>query len=201
MWHWEGVLAIPTELISKDLRSLQHYRPETAWLGSSSAQMDRGILADSRLNVSQQLALAIKKASSILGCISGITASRSRKVIASFCSACVRLHLEHYVQFWAPNIRKMLINCKFSRRPPQWHGLEHLPLEERLKELGWEKRWFWGHLTAACPYLWEGYREDGARLFTVVHGRRMMDGGRKLKQQRFRLVTRKSFFNIRTIKF
>lgn len=105
------------------------------------------------------------------------------------------------VQFWAPNIRKMLINYKFSRRPPQWQGLEHLPHEERLRELGWEKRWLWGHRTAACSYLWGGYGEDRARLFTVVHGRRMTDGGHKLKQQKFRLVTGKSFLNIRTIKF
>lgn len=29
--------------------------------------------------------------------------------------------------------------------------------EERLMELGWEKRWLWGHITAAIPMgrLWE----------------------------------------------
>jgi len=76
---------------------------------------------------------------------------------------------------------------------------EHLPQEERPRELGWEKRWLWGHLTVACPYLWGGYGEDRARLFTVVHGRRMSDSGRKLKQQRFRVVTREIFFTVRDI--
>lgn len=66
---------------------------------------------------------------------------------------------------------------------------------------GWEKRWLWGHPTGACPYLQGGYREDRARLLTVVHGRRMMDSGHKLKQQRLRLVTRESFFTIRTVRF
>lgn len=128
-----------------------------------------GVLADSKLNVCQELALAIKgfylkiktQSKRILGCISGIAASRSRKASASLCSACVRLHLEHSPQFWAPSMRKMLISPKFSRRPLQWRGLEHQPSEERLRELDWEKRWLWGHLTGACPYLWVGYGEDG----------------------------------------
>lgn len=35
---------------------------------------------------------------------------------------------------WAPNMRKMLMNYKFSRRPPQWDGLKHLPHDEWLRE-------------------------------------------------------------------
>lgn len=95
MWQGEGVLAIPTEVILRDFGSLQQYRPETAWLVNSSAQMDLGVFPDSKLKMCQELALAIKKADNILGCVSGSTASRSRKVITSLCSACVRLHLEH----------------------------------------------------------------------------------------------------------
>jgi len=122
---WGGVLAIPTGLMSRDFGNVQQDRPEAAWLGSSSAQTDLGVLAVGKLNVSQQL--AIKKANSTPGCISGSAASRSRKVITSPCSALVRLHLEHSVRFWAPNIRKMLINYRFSRRPPQRHGLSTSP--------------------------------------------------------------------------
>lgn len=56
VWHGESVLAIPTDLIPKVFGSFQQYRPETGRLESSSAQMELGALAHSRLSMSQQLA-------------------------------------------------------------------------------------------------------------------------------------------------
>lgn len=44
--------------------------------------------------------LAARKASSILGCTSSITGSRSRATILSFHLAFMRLHLECGIQFW-----------------------------------------------------------------------------------------------------
>ena len=82
-------------------------------------------------------------------------------------------------------------------------GLEHLPCEDRLRELGLfstEKRRLWGGLIAAFQYLNGAYRKAGEELFMGACSNRTRRNGFKMAEGRFRLDTRKKFFTVRVIR-
>jgi len=69
------------------------------WLESSPAERDLGVLDSSRVNRSQQRALAAQRANRVLGCVKHSVTGRSKLMIVPLYSALVRPHLEYCVQF------------------------------------------------------------------------------------------------------
>lgn len=63
-------------------------------LAGSMAEKNLGVLVNTKLNTSQQWALAAKKANDIFGCIRQSLSNRSTEVILPLYSALMRSHLE-----------------------------------------------------------------------------------------------------------
>ncbi|KAK4829364.1 hypothetical protein QYF61_003291 [Mycteria americana] len=146
--------------------------------GEQPCRKGPGVLVDSRLNTSQQCALAAKRANHILGCIKHSITSRSKEVIIPLYLALVQPHLEYCVQFWAPQFKEdvQVLEC----------------VQRRGTKL--EKRRLRGNLIALYSFLRRGSGEGGAELFSLVSSDGMRGNGSKLDQGSFRPDIRKHFF-------
>ncbi|KAK4806855.1 hypothetical protein QYF61_012576 [Mycteria americana] len=155
------------------------YRLGEEWLESSPAERHLGVLVDSRRNMSQQCALAAKRANRILGCIKHSISSRSKEKDVK------------------------VLECVQRRATKLAEGLEGMSYEERLRTLGLaslERKRLRGDLVALYGFLRRGSGEGGADLFSLVSSDRTRGNGSKLCQERFRLDIRKHFFTERVVK-
>ena len=103
-------------------------------LGESRMEKDLGVLVDDGLSNDMQCQAAANKANRILACIKKGINARDEEIILPLYKTLVRPHLEYAVQFWAPVLKKDVLEMQLIQRRATKliKGLKDISYEERL---------------------------------------------------------------------
>ena len=170
-------------------------------LGESRMEKDLGVLVDDRLSNGMQCQAAANNANRILACIKRGINARDKTIILPLYKALVRPHLEYAVQFWAPVLRKDVLEMeRVQRRATKLiKGLEDLSYEERLQALNLfslEKRRLRGDMISIYKYC-TGDPTIGIKLFRRREFNKTRGHSLQLEEKRFNLKLRRGFFTVR----
>ena len=172
------------------------YRLEGAVLESSPVEKDLGVLVDEKLNEP-----AVCSCSSESKWYPGLHHERGGQQGQGGDCPSLLCSCEVPPRVLCPGME--LLEMVQRRATKMIRGLEHLPYEDRLRELGLfslEKRRLRGDLIAAFQYLKGAYKQEGSKLFERVDNSRTRGNGFKLKEGRFRLDVRGKFFTRRMVR-
>ena len=186
------------------VRAQSVYKMEGQNLEKTEKERDLGVIFNSKLDVSDQVMEARKRALRMLGVIYRNVSYKSSEVIRKLYCAYVRPILEYCVQAWSPTLKKdcRLLERVQRRATKMVQNLSKLPYEERLRKLN------------MFSLRYRRLRGDMIEVFKFVHGQQSeylkgmfefnsLNRGRghqyKLIMKRSETGIRQSFFSRRVV--
>lgn len=162
--------------------------------GRRAALEERSVGADSRLNVSQQRALAGKRAN-ILRCN---ISSWSKKVIILLCWAWAQPQFQCCVKIWVPEFKMdaKVFECIQKRATEVVKRMEGMSCKDQVRTLAcliWRAGRSRG-ISLLLTASWGGKGEGSTDVFSLISSDRLCESGLNLHHGRFRHNLRKHFF-------
>jgi hypothetical protein len=176
------------------------YQMDNNTINAAAEEKDLGVIIDTDLKFSKQIAVCVKNANRVLGFINRHFEYKSRSIILPLYKALVRPHLEYNVQLWSPFLKKDIdkmerIQRRATKMIPE---LRNKSYEERLKDLdihSLETRRLSGRLIETYKILNNFVNIDPNSLFIPDPNIRTRSNGCKLRKMRLQTNVSRNFFN------